>query len=85
MKTILKLAAVSAVVLPALTFIAGTGSAAVAKPASHPGGAYCLSYNRGGDQQGDCSFKTYAQCQASASGLNAECYANVFNRDDSDL
>jgi len=79
MKTILKLAAVSAVVFPAFAFIAGTDSTAGAASA-YPGGAYCLEYNGGGD---DCSFKTYAQCEASASGIAAECYANVFGRDDS--
>lgn len=79
MKTILKLAAVSAVVFPAFAFIAGTHPAVEAEPA-HPGGAYCLEYNGGGD---DCSFKTFAQCKASASGIAAECYANVFGRDDS--
>lgn len=36
-------------------------------PVSH----VCLSYNEGGS---DCSFSSYAQCEATASGLGAECY-----------
>lgn len=79
MKTILKLAAVSAVALSAFGFIPWRDSA-VDVPPPEPGGAYCLEYHGGGD---DCSFKTYAQCEASASGTAAECEANVFGRDDS--
>jgi hypothetical protein len=36
-----------------------------------PVGRVCLSYNEGGS---DCSFSSYAQCQATASGIGAECY-----------
>jgi hypothetical protein len=36
-----------------------------------PVGLICLSYNEGGS---DCSFSSYAQCEATASGLGAECY-----------
>jgi Protein of unknown function (DUF3551) len=36
-----------------------------------PIGLVCLSYNEGGS---DCSFSSYAQCEATASGLGAECY-----------
>jgi hypothetical protein len=35
--------------------------------------AYCLSSNEGGN---DCGFVSLQQCQASASGTNASCYAN---------
>ena len=37
--------------------------------------AYCL---QGRDEgiPGDCSYSTYAQCQASASGRNASCNTN---------
>jgi hypothetical protein len=35
-------------------------------------GAYCLEYNEGGT---DCSFTSLAQCDATASGINAECDA----------
>jgi hypothetical protein len=34
-------------------------------------GTYCLSYGQGGT---DCSFTSYAQCEATASGLTAERY-----------
>jgi hypothetical protein len=35
-------------------------------------GAYCLAYNEGGT---DCSFTSLAQCNATASGIGAECDA----------
>lgn len=43
-----------------------------ARAANAWGGAYCMS-----DREGrlDCSFITLAQCQASASGTDAGCYA----------
>ena len=34
--------------------------------------AYCLEYNEGGT---DCSFISLAQCNATAAGIDAECYA----------
>jgi hypothetical protein len=40
-----------------------------------PPGRYCLSYNEGGT---DCSFTSYAQCEATASGIDAECYGPSF-------
>jgi Protein of unknown function (DUF3551) len=43
------------------------------KPAEAVGaGSYCLEYNEGGT---DCSFTTLAQCDETASGIGAECYA----------
>ncbi len=55
----------------------GTIAAAVfaGEPASASnawGGSYCLSYRDGG---ADCGFTSLAQCQASASGTDAGCYA----------
>jgi hypothetical protein len=35
-------------------------------------GSYCLEYNEGG---ADCSFVSFAQCNATADGEGAECYA----------
>jgi len=35
-------------------------------------GSYCLEYNEGGT---DCSFTSLAQCNATADGQGAECYA----------
>lgn len=81
MNVISKVAAASAVALSAFSFVAMTGSAATAAPVTHTG-KYCLEPNHAGGD-GDCSFATYAQCQESASGIGAECYANVFRRDDS--
>jgi len=39
---------------------------------------YCLSYGEGGT---DCSFTSKAQCEATASGLMAECYRNVYGKE----
>jgi hypothetical protein len=67
----------AAVTLAGLTLIS---SPAHAYPAPH---AFCL--------QGDvypgwsfCKFDTYAQCWATASGINAACAANPFYRGESD-
>jgi len=39
---------------------------------------YCLrAYIRGGSYD-DCSYSTYAQCKASASGRSAECFRDPF-------
>jgi hypothetical protein len=35
-------------------------------------GSYCLEYNEGGT---DCSFTSLSQCNETASGIGAECYA----------
>jgi hypothetical protein len=77
MKTIHKLATASAVVFSAFAFVALTGSAAQAGPITPPG-KYCLQYDLGGT---DCSFTSYAECQATASGGGAERYGNTV-RDD---
>ncbi len=80
MKSIYGLAMVSAVAFAALTMSTAPGLAATKAPATYPGGAYCLTY-RGGDS--DCGFTTLEQCKASAAGIQAECFVNVFKRDDS--
>jgi Protein of unknown function (DUF3551) len=77
MKTIHKLATASAVAFSAFAFVALTGSAAQAGPITPPG-KYCLTYDLGGS---DCSFTSYAECQATASGEGAECYGDTV-RDD---
>jgi hypothetical protein len=38
-------------------------------------GRYCLSYDEGGT---DCSFTSHAECQATASGIDGECYGPSF-------
>jgi uncharacterized protein DUF3551 len=70
MKMIQKLAIASTIAFPALAFAATTTAAAQAGPIV-PAGHYCLSYDEGGT---DCSFTSYEQCLATASGLDAECY-----------
>jgi len=53
---------------------ASTAQAGPIVPPRH----YCLSYDYGGT---DCSFTSYAQCEATASGEAAECYGKTI-RDD---
>jgi Protein of unknown function (DUF3551) len=77
MKTTHKLATASAVAFSAFAFVAMAGSAAQAGPITPPG-KYCLLYDLGGT---DCSFTSYAQCQATAAGGGAECYGDTV-RDD---
>jgi hypothetical protein len=45
-----------------------------------PGGHYCLTYRWGGT---DCSFTSYSQCEASASGIGAECFGSAAQNDES--
>jgi len=39
-----------------------------------------MTYDTGGS---DCSFTSYAQCEATASGIDAQCYGKTL-RDDED-
>jgi hypothetical protein len=77
MKTIHKLAMASAVAFSALAFVAMTGSTAEAGPIVAPGHA-CLQYDLGGS---DCSFTSYAQCEATASAIDGECYGGPVGND----
>jgi hypothetical protein len=77
MKTIQKIAIASAIAFSALAFVPMTASTAQAGPIV-PAGHYCLSYDEGG---ADCSFTSYEQCLATASGLAAECYGKTFYDD----
>jgi hypothetical protein len=61
-----------------LTLIGGAGSSAHAGP-NVSRGHYCLSYDTGGS---DCSFTSYSQCQATASGIDAECYGKTVRDDE---
>ncbi len=54
----------------ALAFIALSSPAAEAGPIV-PQGHACLEYDEGGM---DCGFTSYRQCEATASGIGAECY-----------
>lgn len=59
--------------------VLGTGFAVQSAPAQAGGNyPFCL---QGRDIQtgfGDCRFSTYQQCQATASGTYASCYANPY-------
>ena len=77
MRTIYTAALASAIALSA--FVSITSSAAQAGPIVSPG-HYCLAYDHGGS---DCSFTSYAQCQATASGIDAECYGKTVQDDES--
>ena len=74
MSKIRRMAAGAAMAVAAmiLLVIAEPASAAPQRPAVN----YCLSYHGN-----DCSFTTMAECQATASGLGAECYRNDFGKD----
>jgi hypothetical protein len=69
-----KIATAFAVAFSAFALTATPGSAQNVPPAIIPPGHYCVSYDGGGS---DCSFKSYAQCEATASGQDAECYGNT--------
>jgi hypothetical protein len=77
MKTVHKFATASAVAFSAFAFVALAGSAAQAAPITPPG-RYCMQYTLGGT---DCSFTSYAECEATAAGGSGECYGNTA-RDD---
>jgi hypothetical protein len=55
--------------------IAGTYATMPIQPASARDYKYCLFEGRSGGAS-DCSFDTYSQCMASASGRVAECKIN---------
>jgi hypothetical protein len=78
MRTIQKVAIASAIAFSTLAFLPATVSTAQAGPIV-PLGHYCLSYDLGGT---DCSFTSYAQCQATASGMAAECYGKTIRDND---
>ena len=73
MKTISMVAMASVIALSAAAFSV-TPEAAKAGPTVPPG-HYRMSYDLGGT---DCSFTSYAECEATASGQAAVCYGNGF-------
>jgi hypothetical protein len=79
MKTISNMAMASALALSAFAFSTAP-QPAQAGPIVPPG-YYCLSYDDGGT---DCSFTSYAQCEATASGEDAECYGKTVRDDQRD-
>jgi hypothetical protein len=76
MTTISMTAIALAVALSAVAFDAtGTAKAGPIVPRGHD----CIEYAEGGT---DCSFTSYAQCEATASGLAAECYGSAVPEDE---
>jgi hypothetical protein len=67
MKTIFLMAVAATVAFSAVSF-AATPEAAKRGPITSQG-HYCLSYEAGTD----CSFTSYAQCEATASGIGGSC------------
>jgi Protein of unknown function (DUF3551) len=78
MNTIHKTAMVTALAFAAFTFATLAGSAVRAGPIV-PAGHYCMTFDTGGS---DCSFTSYAQCQATASGIDAGCYGKTLRDDE---
>jgi hypothetical protein len=80
MKTIYELAMVSAIALSTFASVEMSGSAAHAGPIVSPG-RYCMTFDTGGS---DCSFTSYRECLATASGIDAECYGKTVRDDEDD-
>jgi Protein of unknown function (DUF3551) len=56
----------------------GVIAAAGASPAAADGSAFCIKGGFYDGTVGDCSFSTYQQCLATASGQAASCDANPY-------
>jgi hypothetical protein len=80
MKMIHKLAVVSTIAFSAFGLFAISGPAAYAGPIVPPG-HYCMTFDTGGS---DCSFTSYEQCLATASGIDAQCYGKTVHDDNDD-
>jgi uncharacterized protein DUF3551 len=78
MQTIHKIALTSTVAFSAYALVMVISSAAQAGPIVPPG-HYCIAYDYGGS---DCSFTSYAQCLATASGIGAVCFGKTVRDDD---
>ena len=61
--------------LSAIAFGAGAAKAGPIVPSGHA----CIEYDYGGT---DCTFTSYAQCEATASGQGAECYGSAVPEDE---
>jgi hypothetical protein len=62
--------------LLAIGLVLGLNPSQAASPAGD--GAFCISGFIYGGGLGDCSFASYAECQATASGQEATCLANPY-------
>jgi hypothetical protein len=56
----------------------GAAAALSSAPAQAGERAFCIKGDNIADAHGDCSFDTYEQCLASASGLRRYCDVNPF-------
>jgi hypothetical protein len=78
MSKIYKMATATAMAASVVTLMAMTGSASAATAPRREATNYCLRYHEGGS---DCGFTSMAQCEATASGIAAECFQNVFGKE----
>ena len=58
--------------------VLGAGFAAQPAPAEAREYPFCLQGRDTAGGRGDCSYATYQQCQATASGTYASCYSNPY-------
>jgi hypothetical protein len=63
----------------------GAACATCAAPAMAGGMAFCIKGCDFGGGAGDCSFSSYQQCVATASGRDATCAANPYFSQNADL
>jgi len=80
MKTIHELAMVSAIAFSTFALVEISNSSAHAGPIVPPG-HYCMTFDTGGS---DCSFTSYPECLATASGIDAECFGKTVRDDEYD-
>jgi hypothetical protein len=73
-----KICKIAAMAAAAVTLMAMTGSASAATPPHRAATNYCMEYHSGGS---DCSFTSMAQCEATASGIAAECFQNLYGKE----
>ena len=78
MNAVCKTAMVTVFAVITFTFTTITGSPVWAGPIVPPG-HYCMTWDIGGS---DCSFTSYEQCLATASGLDAQCYGKTARDDE---
>jgi hypothetical protein len=58
--------------------VLGAGFAVQSVPAEAREYPFCLQGRDTAGGRGDCSYSTYQQCQATASGTYASCYVNPY-------
>jgi Protein of unknown function (DUF3551) len=80
MKMIHEMAMASVIVFSAFALVEMSGSEAHAGPIVPPG-HYCMTFDTGGS---DCSFTSYPECLATASGIDAECFGKTVRDDEDD-